>query len=295
MTPIDRTEKKHCAGVTAGSAIGYLLDLDGTVYRGDRLLEGASAAIAELRGRGRHIAFMTNKPLHSREDYALKLTQLGIPASEDDVITSSYVLATYLSEQAPKAKIFAVGEPPLLSELEDAGLELCDEPDRVEYVVAAFDRGFNYDKLNCAFQAIRSGARFVATNPDRTCPIEGGEIPDAAGVIAALEATAGRAPEAIVGKPSHRMVQVGLDRLGVSPQMCAVVGDRLETDMIMAKENGLIAILTLTGVTSREALDHSPVCPDFVVSSIAELPDVDRALEEQMRKRAREATNRQEE
>ena len=261
------------------NAIGYLLDLDGTVYRSDRLIQGAAFAIEELRRRGRQIAFMTNKPLHSREDYARKLTRLGIPTSEDDVITSSYVLATYLSVQAPNAKVFALGEPPLLSELTAAGLELCDEPERVDYVVAAFDRTFDYEKLNIGFQAIRLGARFIATNPDRTCPVDGGEIPDAAGVIAALEATTGRKPEEILGKPSRRMIQAGLDQLGVPPQLCIVVGDRLETDIVMAKESGLIAILTLTGVTTRESLGHSSVRPDFVIATMEELPDVDKEME----------------
>jgi len=111
------------------------------------------------------------------------------------VINSSYVLARYLADRAPGSKVFAIGESPLLAELEEAGLSLCDDPEKVEYVIAAFDRTLTYEKLNIGFQAIRRGSHFVATNPDRTCPIEGGEIPDAAGVIAALEATTGKKVE----------------------------------------------------------------------------------------------------
>ncbi len=259
---------------------GYLLDLDGTVYRGERLIPGAAEAIAELRRRGRRTAFLSNKPLYSRRDYAEKLTRLGIPTPEDEVINSSLVLARFLAREAPGARVFAIGELPLLVELCRAGLELCEDPERVQYVVAAFDRTFDYRKLNIAFQALKRGARFIATNPDRTCPVEGGEIPDAAGVIAALEATTGRKVELVLGKPSEHMVRAALEVLGVEAGECAMVGDRLETDIRMAKENGLTAVLTLTGVSAREDISASAWKPDHVIESIAALPELDRELNE---------------
>ena len=257
---------------------GYLLDLDGTIYRGDRLIPGAAESVAVLRDRGRRIVFLTNKPLYSRGDYAKKLSNLGIETSEDDVINSSYVLARYLADRAPGSKVYAIGEPPLLAELESAGLLLCDDLDRIEYVIAAFDRTFDYEKLNIGFQAIRRGAHFVATNPDRTCPVDGGEIPDAAGVIAALEATTGKKVEVVAGKPSPEMVSVALDRLGVRREECAMVGDRLETDMRMARDAGLTGILTLSGVTSRINLGSSKIEPDYVIESVATLGELDAKL-----------------
>lgn len=257
---------------------GYLLDLDGTIYLSDHLIDGAAETIATLRSRGRRIVFLTNKPLYSRSDYAQKLTGLGIETSEDDVINSSFVLARHLAESAPGARVYAIGEPPLLAELEKAGLSLCDDPNRIEYVIAAFDRTFNYDKLNIGFQAIRRGAHFVATNPDRTCPVEGGEIPDAAGVIAALEATTGKKVEQVVGKPSPVIVSVAIDRLRVPRAHCAMVGDRLETDMQMARDADLVGILTLSGVTSRADLDVSKIEPDYIIESIATLGDLDERL-----------------
>jgi phosphoglycolate/pyridoxal phosphate phosphatase family enzyme len=259
---------------------GYILDLDGTVYRGDRAIPGAAEAIAELRNRGRRIVFLSNKPLCSRKDYAEKLTRLGIPTSEDGVVNSSFVLARYLAREAPGARVFAIGELPLLVELCRAGLELCENPGKIEYVIAAFDRTFDYRKLNTAFQALKRGARFVATNPDRSCPVEEGEIPDAAGVIAALEATTGRKVELVLGKPSRHMVGAALEVLGLPPAECAMVGDRLETDIRMAKENGLTAILTLTGVSSRADVEKADWKPDYVVESIAELPALDVELAE---------------
>jgi len=257
---------------------GYLLDLDGTVYLGDHLIDGAAETISALRERGRRIVFLTNKPLYSRADYAQKLSNLGIETSEGDVINSSYVLARYLADRAPGSKVFAIGESPLLAELEEAGLSLCDDPEKVEYVIAAFDRTLTYEKLNIGFQAIRRGSHFVATNPDRTCPIEGGEIPDAAGVIAALEATTGKKVEQIVGKPSPHIVSVAIDRLGIPREHCAMVGDRLETDMRMAWDAGLTGILTLSGVTSRMDLSGSKIKPSYVIESIAVLAELDERL-----------------
>ena len=257
---------------------GYLLDLDGTVYLGERLIAGAGQAIAKLRSRGRKIVFLTNKPLHSRADYAEKLTRLGVPAAEEDVVTSSYVLAMYLAEHAPGARVFAIGEGPLLAELQEAGLVLTDDPEEIECVVAAFDRTFDYRKLDIGFQALRRGAHFIATNPDRTCPVEGGEIPDAGAVIAALEAASQREVETVVGKPSTHMTQAALERLGVPAERTAMVGDRLETDVAMGLNAGLLAILSLSGVTTRQIADVSSIRPDHVIGSLAELPALDERL-----------------
>jgi arabinose operon protein AraL len=257
---------------------GYLLDLDGTVYRGEKLIPRAAEALTALQARGRRVVFLSNKPLQTRLDYAEKLTRLGIPTSEEEVINSSFVLASYLARKAPGARVFAIGEEPLLSELRRAGLVLTEDPKKIEYVIAAFDRTFDYRKLNIAFQALKRGAHFYATNPDRTCPVEGGEIPDAAAVIAALEATTGRKVEKIFGKPSRYMIQTALEVLGLPPEKCAMVGDRLETDIRMAKENGLTAILVLTGVTRPEDLKDSPFQPDYVLPSLAELPALDEKI-----------------
>jgi len=256
----------------------YIFDLDGTVYVGDRLLPNAKLTISVLRRRGRKVVFLSNKPLQTREEYAHKLTGMGIPTQKTEVINSSYVLARYLVREAPRAKVFAIGEPPLLMELQRAGLQLIENPEEIEYVIAAFDRTFDYRKLNIAFQALKRGARFYATNPDRTCPVENGEIPDAAAVIAALEATTGRKVEKIFGKPSRYMIETALEVLGLPPEKCAMVGDRLETDIRMAKENGLTAILVLTGVTRPEDVKDSPFQPDYIIPSLAELPALDEKI-----------------
>ncbi len=249
---------------------GWLFDLDGTVYLGEALIPGAEVTIAALRGAGRRVAFLSNKPLQTREEYARKLTRLGIPTGAGDVINSSLVLARHLARVDPGAPLFVIGEPPLVAELRAHGFEV--RPDhRVRWVVIAFDRTFDYAKLNTALQAARQGARLIATNPDRTCPTADGEIPDCAGMTAAVEAVTGRSVETIVGKPSPLMLEMALAVLGVPAGDCVMVGDRLETDMVMGKRLGLATVLVLSGVTRADDPRLAEVAPDAVLPSIREL------------------------
>jgi NagD protein len=256
---------------------GFIFDLDGTVYRSDRLIPGADRVIRLIRDSGRKVAYLSNKPIQTREDYASKLTRLGIPTQPDEVINSTFVMTNYLKKIAPQARLFVVGETPFIEELRRAGFEITDQPKQIEYVVVAFDRTFDYGKLNIAFQAIKLGSHFVATNPDRTCPVEGGEIPDCAGMIAAIEAVTEKKVEVIVGKPSPIMIQAALDVLGLTPADCILIGDRIETDIKMGKESGIATGIVLTGVTDEEALKkikHTPGQPDFVFQSIADVENL---------------------
>ena len=249
---------------------GWLFDLDGTVYVGERVIPGAAGVIAALRSGGRRVGFLSNKPLYTREDYAAKLTRLGIPTGTDDVVNSSLVLARHLATLDPGAPVFVIGEPPLIGELRAHGFEVRNDH-RARWVVIAFDRTFDYGKLNTALQAVRQGARLIATNPDRTCPTEDGEIPDCAGMIAAVEAVTGHTVEAIVGKPSPIILEVALDSLGVSAGDAVIVGDRLETDMTMGKRLGLATVLVLSGVTRADDPRIRDIAPDLILDSVAEL------------------------
>lgn len=249
---------------------GWLFDLDGTVYLGDALIPGAAAAIRALRVDGRRVAFLSNKPIQTRDDYAAKLTRLGIPAAADEVINSSLVLARHLQGLDPGAPVFVIGEPPMIAEMRAHGFEVRDDP-RVRWVAIAFDRTFSYAKLDTALQAVKRGARLIATNPDRTCPVEGGEIPDCAGMIAAVEAVTGKTVEAIVGKPSPIILEVALRALGVGAADAVVVGDRLETDILMGKRLGLRTILVLSGVTRASDERIAEIAPDHVLRSVEEL------------------------
>ena len=257
---------------------GFILDLDGTIYRGDLLIPGADQVIRLLREKGKKVIFLSNKPLQTREDYASKLTRLGIPARPDEVINSTFVMAHYLKKNAPHARLFVVGEIPFAEELRRAGFTVTEEPKEIDYVVVAFDRTFDYRKLNIAFQAVKNfGAHFVATNPDRTCPVEGGEIPDCAGMIAAIEAVTEKKVEIVVGKPSPIMIQAALDVMGLRPEDCILIGDRLETDIKMGKDSGIATGIVLTGVTDEKTLEgykHTSGQPDFVFQSIADVENL---------------------
>lgn len=253
---------------------GFIFDLDGTVYLSDNLIPGAERVIRLLREKRRKVVFLSNKPIQTREDYAAKLTRLGIPTQPDEVINSTLVMTNYLKKSAPGAKLFVVGEALFVEELKRAGFTITEESKEVEYVVVAFDRTFDYRKLNIAYQAIKLGAHFVATNPDRTCPVEGGEIPDCAAMIAAIEAVTQKKVEVIVGKPSPLMIQAAIDIMGLRPEGCIMIGDRLETDIRMGKEAGIATGIVLTGVTDEKTLKESSIHPDFIFQSIAEVENL---------------------
>ncbi len=250
---------------------GYVFDLDGTVYLGEELLPGARRTIETLRRVGCRVVYVSNKPVETRHDYAAKLTRLGLPTDVADVINSSHVMVNYLLARAPQARVFPIGEPPLIDELRAVGLTISERPGEIDFVIASFDRTFVYRKLQIAFDAIRAGAHFIATNADPFCPVPGGGEPDAAAIIAAIEACTGHKVEEVVGKPSSIMMRTALDLLGTPPQESIMVGDRLETDVPMGQRAGMATALPLTGATRQEQLERSPVQPDFVLERLDQL------------------------
>lgn len=149
---------------------GFIFDLDGTVYLREKLIPSADAVIRQLRERGGKVVFLSNKALQRRENYAAKLTRLGIPTPQEAVVNSSFVMTRYLLKHAAGKRLFFLGGQPFIAELERAGFEISDDPERIDWVIASFDRTFDYRKLYIAFRALMRGARFAATNPYRTCP-----------------------------------------------------------------------------------------------------------------------------
>jgi len=248
---------------------GLILDIDGAILRGDQVIPGTVETIAELRRRGHPVVFITNA-LESPTEQANRLTKAGIIVSEDEIITAPQVLEEYLRQNLPDATIYVISDSPLPESLAK-DFRLSENPDEIDAVIVSCDRNFNFRKLNIGYQALRLGARFFATNADRTCPIEGGEIPDAAAVIGALEGCSGRKVELVAGKPSAMIVDMVLEQLGLQTSDCLMAGDRLETDILMGVQAGMSTALVLTGVTQPEALIHSPVQPDFVLNSISEV------------------------
>lgn len=250
---------------------GYVFDLDGTLYVGEKPIQGAAEVVAGLRAAGARVAFLTNKPLELPIDYARKLRRLNIPVADDEVVSSTDALVRYLEEHAPGAWIFAIAEPVVIGVLTSAGFHMTTDPDRTDVVVVSFDRSFDYEKLRTGFLAVRAGARIVATNPDPYCPSPDGGLPDCGAILAALEVATGTCAEAVVGKPSAFMAAAVLDRLGSEASKTLLVGDRLETDIRMARKAGMDAALVMTGVTTAADLDAADERPDFILRSVADL------------------------
>lgn len=246
----------------------YIFDLDGTIYLGDQLLPGAVATVAGLRAAGKRTIFLSNNPTKTREQYAEKLSKLGIPTPLGDIVNSSFVMVQWLLRAAPGARLFVVGEEPLKHDLRAAGFALSEQASAIDIVVASFDRTFAYHKLQVAFDAIRAGARLVATNGDRFCPTPAGGEPDAAAMIAAIEACTGAKCDPIVGKPSPIMVALIMDMLQLPPARCIMIGDRLETDIRMGIAAGMATCLVLTGDATRASLAASGLRPTLVLERI---------------------------
>ncbi len=249
---------------------GYVFDLDGTVYLGDELLPEAKETLGELKARS-NVVYLTNKPLETPADYAAKLTRLGVVTRPEEVISSTDSLLLYLDRHAPAARLFVVGEQPLIRLLSQAGYEVAQDASGVDVVVVSFDRTFDYRKLKVSFDAVRRGARIVATNPDAYCPSPDGGLPDCAAMLAAVEASTGTQAEAIVGKPSPHMAATLLERLGVRASATLLVGDRLATDIRMANEAGMASALVLTGATGLEEALDSEDRPDYVIEHLGDL------------------------
>lgn len=253
---------------------GYIFDLDGTVYLDDKLIEGAKEAITELQNRGDQVVFLTNKSIATRMQYVEKLRKLGIPVELNQVINSNYITAKYLQERLNEQEaVLVIGEQPLIDELTEMGIRITEDEKEACYVVVGWDRNFTYEKINKAYQAWLNKAKIIATNPDRTCPVDGGEIPDCGAMIGALEGATGQPIDSITGKPSRLMAEfVVTDVLMMNPADCYMIGDRLETDIKMGNEFGLKSVLVLTGITTREMLGSTSYTPSYIVDSIKHVP-----------------------
>jgi 4-nitrophenyl phosphatase len=253
---------------------GYVFDLDGTIYLGSELLPGAKRLLQALRGMGRKVVFVSNNATRSPEEYAAKLSDLGVPARPSEVINTVVTTTEWLAVNVPEATTFPVSEEPLKRALRRRGIRISEDPGEIDIVIASYDRQFDYRKLQIAFDAIRGGARLVATNPDRFCPFPDGRgEPDAAAVTAAIEACTGVSCELHFGKPGPVMLEAVIDALELPPADCLLSGDRLATDIRAAHEASMASALVLTGETDAWALADIPDDdrPDYVLDRIDRL------------------------
>jgi 4-nitrophenyl phosphatase len=248
----------------------FLLDMDGTVYLGEKLLPGAFEFLEFLRQRKLSFLFLTNNSSRHRDQYVEKLQRLGISVQADQVFTSGEATARYLKAEQPEGRIYLVGTPALEDELQKFGFELVEK--NPDFAVLGFDTTLTYEKLSRLCHFVRNGVPYIATHPDLNCPTESGPIPDIGAMMAFVEASTGKAADVIVGKPHRPIVDAILKKTGLQVEELCMVGDRLYTDIALG-EHGMATILVLSGETRAQDLTGSTHKPDLV------LPDLQGLLE----------------
>lgn len=246
----------------------FIFDLDGTLYVGSRPIEGASRTIAQLRQQGKRVFFISNNSSKNKQDYVSRLEKLGIAAKEDEIVLSTDAVVNWLNRRRVE-KIHVLGTNSLKKTLLDEGFNI-DSADP-EFVVIGYDTELNYKKLVTACKYINEGTDILATHPDMFCPSEIGPIPDIGATLEMIRLTTGKTPFKVFGKPSREMIKPLVDRFDLDLTRTLMVGDRLHTDIAMARDVGCRGLLVLSGETGREQLEDSSVIPDFVLDSVAVL------------------------
>lgn len=250
----------------------FLLDMDGTIYLGNELIDGAKEFLNTLKEKEVKYLFLTNNSSKNKDKYVEKLNKLGIAANREDVFTSGEATTIYLNKLKKGAKIFLLGTKDLEEEFEKAGFELTKERGQdIDFVVLGFDTTLTYEKLWIACEYIAEGKTYIATHPDFNCPLEGGKfMPDVGSMIELIKASTGRTP-IVIGKPNSHIVDAILEKYNLKKEELAMVGDRLYTDIRTGIDNGLTSILVMSGETDEKMLKDTIYVPDYVYSSVKEL------------------------
>ncbi|SHN28051.1 TIGR01457 family HAD-type hydrolase [Gracilibacillus kekensis] len=246
---------------------GFLIDLDGTVYKGTEKIVEAIEFVKELECKNLPYLFLTNNSTKHPSDVSEKLVDMGVPSTTEHVFTTSMATASYIKEQNRDAKVYPIGEEGLHMALEECGLEIVEE--NADVVVMGLDRDINYEKLAKGVLNIRSGASFVATNGDVALPTERGFLPGAGSLISVLSVSTGVQPK-FIGKPESIIVEQALEVLGTSKEETLMVGDNYATDILAGINAGIDSLLVHTGVTTKEDLKSIEKQPTFTIDSLAE-------------------------
>jgi len=248
----------------------FIFDLDGTVYKGNKLIDKADQIIKFLYQKGKKVYFMTNNSSYSRKHYYKKLNDFGIKVKIEDIITSTIITVLYLKNNKGY-RVFPVGTKAFVKELEKEDIKITDK--NPDYVVVGFDRELNYDKLVKACYLIQKKVPFICTHPDLVCPTNEGMIPDCGAITSLIEKATGIKPLIVLGKPTNEMAKYIEKYTGHKGSQIALVGDRLYTDMRMANKNGWYSILVLTGETDKESLElaRKSDVPKKILNSVADI------------------------
>ncbi len=245
-----------------------IMDMDGVVVHGEHVIEGAEEALRRFQERGLKVLVLTNNSIYTQRDLSSRLSFIGLPIPPEMIYTSALATARFLHTQMPGGKAYVVGEAGLTTALHDIGYTLTElEPD---YVVIGETTSYSFGRITRAVRLIASGARFIATNPDPSGPSTDGTIPATGAVAALISSATGKLPY-FVGKPNPLMLRSALRQIDVHSDEAIMVGDRMDTDIVMGTESGMETALVLTGVTAREDIERWPYRPTRVLESIADL------------------------
>ena len=247
---------------------GFMIDMDGTVYRGDAVIPGAPEFVERVKAKKIPFVFLTNNSASDRKHYLAKLTKMGFKVSIDNILTSTTATITYIMKHYAEKTVYPLGTEKFIDEIKEAGVRIVDkDPD---IVLLAFDTTITYEKINRAYHFIKKGALFVATHPDDLCPTEHGFDVDIGPFIRLLESMTGT-KAMIIGKPNKMIVDMAAEMMKILPKKTVMVGDRIYTDMKMAADAGIRSIMVLTGEAKRADLEISGIQPTEVVGSVDEI------------------------
>jgi NagD protein len=263
-------ESKSAELATIRAKNAFIIDMDGVIYHGNRLLAGAAEFVAWLKSNDKKFLFLTNSSERSPAELSQKLARLGIDVDASHFYTSALATAAFLASQRPHGSAYAIGEPGLINALYEAGYTMNNvNPD---YVVVGEARSYNLDTIEKAVSLVFGGARLIGTNPDLTGPTEKGIMPACGSLLAPIELATGRKAY-FVGKPNPLMMRHAIRKLGVTREETAIVGDRMDTDIIAGIESDMETVLVLSGVTAAEHLDKFAYGPRHILEGVFEIPD----------------------
>ncbi|AUX08564.1 4-nitrophenyl phosphatase [Halalkaliarchaeum desulfuricum] len=256
---------------------GAVLDVDGTVVRGDEPIPGAPDGVGRIRSAGVEPLFVSNNPSKAPQAYVRRLSRAGYDVDVEHVVTAGTVSTNYLENHHPDESIYLVGAPGLARQFRDVGLSLVSDPDAADVVVVSLDKEFDYEEL-CAVQwALEDDdVPFYGTDPDVVIPAEKRNIPGSGALINVVVDVTGRQPDVVFGKPNEPTRRAIFERFDYDPAACFVVGDRLDTDIALGNEAGMTTVLVRSGITDEETLANAEIQPDYVLDSLAQ---IDRVLD----------------
>ena len=246
----------------------FICDMDGVIYHGNRLIPRVAEFMNWLLENDKKFLFLTNSSERSPRELEQKLSRMGLNVSEDHFYTSALATASFLQSQCPGGSVYVIGEPGLTYALYEAGFSMNDvNPD---YVVFGETRSLNYEKIEKAVKLVQNGAKLIGTNPDLSAPAENGIIPACRALISPIEMTTGKSPY-YVGKPNPLMMRHALKRLDCHRAEAAIIGDRMDTDIIAGIESELDTVLVLSGVSTRDTVEQFPYRPTFILRDVGEI------------------------